>query len=120
MESPFGYERVYLPLHKVADTPFHIQGDQVFLQEENSDKIPRTILQKLTALSLVYFNIHKTWNVRLYYVMASFVSLTEYNTRTQHSGVSIRIKVAVGKEKIGYGRYLRDAHAKRHRRYNAA
>ena len=21
-----GYERVYLPLHKVADTPFHIQG----------------------------------------------------------------------------------------------
>ena len=24
---PLGYERVYLPLHKVADTPFHIQGD---------------------------------------------------------------------------------------------
>ena len=23
---PFGYERVYLPLYKVADTPFHIQG----------------------------------------------------------------------------------------------
>ena len=23
---PFGYERVYLPLCKVADTPFHIQG----------------------------------------------------------------------------------------------
>ena len=22
-----GYERVYLPLCKVADTPFHIQGD---------------------------------------------------------------------------------------------
>ena len=22
-----GYERVYLPLYKVADTPFHIQGD---------------------------------------------------------------------------------------------
>ena len=22
----FGYERVYLPLYKVADTPFHIQG----------------------------------------------------------------------------------------------
>ena len=21
------YERVYLPLYKVADTPFHIQGD---------------------------------------------------------------------------------------------
>ena len=25
-QSPLGYERVYLPLHKVADTPFHIQG----------------------------------------------------------------------------------------------
>ena len=24
-----GYERVYLPLDKVADTPFHIQGDDV-------------------------------------------------------------------------------------------
>ena len=23
---PLGYERVYLPLKKVADTPFHIQG----------------------------------------------------------------------------------------------
>ena len=23
-----GYERVYLPLHKVADTPFHIQDDK--------------------------------------------------------------------------------------------
>ena len=23
-----GYERVYLPLGKVADTPFHIQGDE--------------------------------------------------------------------------------------------
>ena len=23
---PLGYERVYLPLCKVADTPFHIQG----------------------------------------------------------------------------------------------
>ena len=25
---PTGYERVYLPLYKVADTPFHIQGDE--------------------------------------------------------------------------------------------
>ena len=24
---PLGYERVYLPLHKVADTPLHIQRD---------------------------------------------------------------------------------------------
>ena len=26
---PLGYERVYLPLYKVADTPFHIQGDEM-------------------------------------------------------------------------------------------
>ena len=26
---PIGYERVYLPLYKVADTPFHIQGDRM-------------------------------------------------------------------------------------------
>ena len=26
---PLGYERVYLPLYKVADTPFHIQGDDI-------------------------------------------------------------------------------------------
>ena len=24
-----GYERVYLPLCEVADTPFHIQGDEL-------------------------------------------------------------------------------------------
>ena len=24
-----GYEKVYLPLYKVADTPFHIQGDSI-------------------------------------------------------------------------------------------
>ena len=26
---PLGYERVYLPLYKGADTPFHIQGDEL-------------------------------------------------------------------------------------------
>ena len=26
---PLGYERVYLTLSKVADTPFHIQGDDL-------------------------------------------------------------------------------------------
>ena len=26
ISRPFGYEWVYLPLHKVAATPFHIQG----------------------------------------------------------------------------------------------
>ena len=28
---PHGYERVYLPLYNVADTPFHIQGDVIML-----------------------------------------------------------------------------------------
>ena len=27
---PLGYERVYLPLRKVADTHFHIEGDKLF------------------------------------------------------------------------------------------
>ena len=27
---PLRYERVYLPLGKVADTPFHIQGDDMY------------------------------------------------------------------------------------------
>ena len=26
---PLGYERVYLPLYKVADTPFYIQGGDI-------------------------------------------------------------------------------------------
>ena len=26
---PLGYERVYLPLYKVADASFHIQGDDI-------------------------------------------------------------------------------------------
>ena len=29
VSRPLGYERVYLPLCKVADTPFHIQGHEV-------------------------------------------------------------------------------------------
>ena len=28
---PLGYERVYLPLCKMADTPFHIQGDDLLI-----------------------------------------------------------------------------------------
>ena len=26
---PLGYERVYLPLREVADTPFHVQGEEL-------------------------------------------------------------------------------------------
>ena len=28
---PFEYERVYLPLFKVSETPFHIQRDDMFI-----------------------------------------------------------------------------------------
>ena len=28
--SHLGYEKVYLPIYKVADTPFHIQKDDLF------------------------------------------------------------------------------------------
>ena len=31
MSTPLGYERVYVPLYKVADTPFHIQGADFYL-----------------------------------------------------------------------------------------
>ena len=27
---PLGYERVYMPLYKGADTPFHFQGDSIY------------------------------------------------------------------------------------------
>ena len=29
IDRHLGYERVYLPLYQVADTPFHIQGDEI-------------------------------------------------------------------------------------------
>ena len=35
--SPLRYGRVYLPLYKVADTPFHIQGDDYYLGLKSGD-----------------------------------------------------------------------------------
>ena len=35
---PLGYERVYLPLCKVADTPFHIQGANSYLKVIQNEK----------------------------------------------------------------------------------
>ena len=29
INRPLGYDRAYLPLYKVADTAFHIQGDEI-------------------------------------------------------------------------------------------
>ena len=31
MTVPFGYERVYLPVYKVADTPFHVKAINSFI-----------------------------------------------------------------------------------------
>ena len=36
IQRPIGHERVYLPLYKVADTPFHIQGDDMSLKGNNN------------------------------------------------------------------------------------
>ena len=46
---PLGYERVYLPLCEVADTPFHMQGDDI-----------------LTLMTLKYF-LYKPWNQRVFF-----------------------------------------------------
>ena len=32
IKAKYGYERVYLPLYIVADTAFHIKGDEMFLK----------------------------------------------------------------------------------------
>ena len=40
---PLGYERVYLPLCKLADTPFHIQREDILVQKvihRNKQEIP--------------------------------------------------------------------------------
>ena len=34
-----GYERVYLPLCQIADTPFHIQGDDIMIILKIHNKI---------------------------------------------------------------------------------
>ena len=52
---PRGYERVYLPLYKVADTPFHIQGDHVCPQITRSYQI---IHQHIARFFLTYLTIY--------------------------------------------------------------
>ena len=39
LSRPLGYERVYLPFCKVADTPFHIQGDQVSRKHDDDSML---------------------------------------------------------------------------------
>ena len=53
------YQRVYLPLYKVANTPFYIQGDVIF--GKNSNKMSRLVYMcwfKLCIMSVILL----TWN----------------------------------------------------------
>ena len=36
---PLGYERVYVPLYKLAGTPFHIQGDEIFQSTSGEQRL---------------------------------------------------------------------------------
>ena len=40
-----GYERVYLPLCKVADTPFHVQGDESITNIPTVDQFDRCVVR---------------------------------------------------------------------------
>ena len=42
--DPLGYERVYLPLYKAEDTPFHIQRDEFVVVRNEALKIISEIL----------------------------------------------------------------------------
>ena len=63
---PLAYERVYLPLYKVADTPFHIQGDDICM---NAERKPHyVVLDMYIILNLLssYMDLVEqkfiTWN----------------------------------------------------------
>ena len=47
---PLGYGRVYLPLYKVADTPFHIQGVDVYTKPTNNQSKHSNKALKMTLL----------------------------------------------------------------------
>ena len=51
--STLGYERVYLPLYKMADTPFHIQGDE-YVREDTcffrNESNPMTLFSDFSSL----------------------------------------------------------------------
>ena len=58
---PFGYEKVYLPLCKVADTPFHIQEDELLGNVSHCK--PHAIVNKsyLMVGLLVSGNVIYSW-----------------------------------------------------------
>ena len=59
-----GYERVYLPLCKCADTPFHIHGDQMF-----SFSSSQTVLFWLQYVEMrLFFFAFLTWDLFFYVI----------------------------------------------------
>ena len=58
LKRPLGYERVYLPLCKVADTLFHIQGDEVLFFNLKAFNDPREPCQRLpTSAAVIVYGI---------------------------------------------------------------
>ena len=49
MYRPLEYEKVYLPLYKVADTPFHIQEDCMSPADLNNSKLDALLDQNPIA-----------------------------------------------------------------------
>ena len=59
---PLRYERVYLPLYKVADTPFHILGDDIY--PSHHSKRPRSVVCG-SVRGLAFKNAVRSANVGL-------------------------------------------------------
>ena len=51
-KSSLEYERVYLPLYKVADTPFHIPGEEVYCTDK-SELFVTCMIKTFTILILL-------------------------------------------------------------------
>ena len=49
---PLGYEKVYLPPYKVADTPFHIQGEDIYYKPHPASNIPHAEKVNVLYVSL--------------------------------------------------------------------
>ena len=58
---PLGYERVYLPLCKVADTPFHIQGDELSATYLSATHDTQQIVDTSHKIKRCSVYIHTGW-----------------------------------------------------------
>ena len=64
-DSPHGYERVYLPLYKVADTPLHIQGDVILVAISSGLDFSQLTLWIAVAR-------HNQWKILVIYKLNGF------------------------------------------------